>query len=275
MNSHSNSQLVDIDFTINGVRFAFRMTYDPSSFADRDMMLCMNEFGCPEPEVIHLMTRVIRPGDFVIDGGSNIGFFTMVMSRLVGDSGIVLSIEPSENNLFKLKENLKINGARNFEICNQPLWSSPQNVTLHYADHSGFNSLTPPRVVFGKKEMLATTLSRWTTVPRLIKLDIEGAEEHALRGAQKLLVNHVPYIVCELNVETLNRFGATQESLRKYMREWGYSTFLLFRGGELPCLVPEKTEIFETANYNGVVNVLFSTLEKVSSAWPRAILRMV
>ena len=57
------------------------------------------------------------------------------------------------------------------------------------------------------------------------------------------------------------------------MREWGYSTFILFRDGQLPCLVPDKTMIFEAEEYNGTVNVLFSTVEAVSNVWPRAVLR--
>jgi FkbM family methyltransferase len=277
MQIHTQQQnIVDIDFTINAVRFAFRMSYDPGSPADRDMMNCMNQFGCPEPEVIHLMTRVVRPGDFVIDGGANIGFFTLILSRLVGGSGNVAAVEPAENNLFKLKENLKINDVHNFQICDQPLWSSTTNVTLHYSDHPGFNTLgNHLPLVMGKKDLQSTTLSRWTTIPRLIKLDLEGSEEHALRGAQKLLVNHVPYIVCELNVKALQALGSTQESLRRFMREWGYSTFALFRGGELPWFIPEKTSIFESADYDGAANILFASVEDVSKVWPRAILRMV
>jgi hypothetical protein len=41
----------------------------------------------------------------------------------------------------------------------------------------------------------------------------------------------------------------------------------------LPCLVPDKTTIFEAEEGNGTVNVLFSTIEKVANAWPRAVLR--
>ena len=266
-------QTVNINFEINKRKFAFKMTHAPSSLPDRDMMLCMERFGCPEPEVMHLLARVLRPGDFAIDGGANIGFFSIVMAQLVDTNGIVLAVEPGENNLPKLRDNLKLNGLKNFEICNRPLWSAPEMVTLHYSQHGGMNSLSAHQPMMGKKLMEATTLSHWYDTPRLIKLDIEGAEEHALRGAQKHLVNHVPYIVCELNLPALKGLGSTQESLRKFMREWGYSTFILFRDGQLPCLVPDKTQIFEAEDYNGTVNVLFSTVEAVSNVWPRAVLR--
>jgi FkbM family methyltransferase len=266
-------QTVNINFTINKRKFAFQMTHDPNSLIDRDMMICIRNYGCPEPEIVHLMTRVLRPGDFAIDGGANVGFFTNVMAQLVDINGIVLAVEPGENNLFKLRDNLKLNKLTNFEICNRPLWSSNENVFLHYHEHGGLNSLGCQAPMMGKKEMEGITLNTWYTTPRLIKLDIEGAEEHALRGASKHLADHVPYIICELNQPALKALGSSQESLRRFMREWGYSTFILFRDGQLPCLVPDKTTIFEAEESNGTVNVLFSTVEAVSNAWPRAMVK--
>jgi FkbM family methyltransferase len=267
--------MADFTFTINGTKFSFRMTYDESNPADRDTVICMKEFGCPEPEVLHLLVRALTPGDFVIDGGANIGFLTIVMSKLIGPYGKVLAIEPGENNLAKLKENLKLNELKNFEICDKPLWGKEEEVTYYYSSHPGMSSLSGYKMALGKKVLPAVTLNYWKQTPRLIKLDIEGSEEQALRGAERHLVSGCPYIVAELNVDALTRLGSSQESLRSYMQQWGYSTFILFRGGELPCLVPDNTMIFESENFNGTTNVLFSTIDKVANLWPRAILRMV
>ena len=257
----------DIKFQINGHEFEFKLVHD-NSWPFKDVLICLKEFGCPEPEIVHLMTRVLRPGDFAIDGGANIGFFTIIMSQLVDTNGIVLAIEPGENNLHALKDNLRVNGLKNFEICNRPLWSTNENVMLHYHEHGGMNSLSDYQPMLGKKELQGITLSTWHTTPRLIKLDIEGAEEHALRGAVKHLVSHVPYIVCELNLKALKGLGSSQETLRKFMREWGYSTFLLSAAGGLPSLVPDITKIAELPGRNGTANILFSTVEKVGCAWP-------
>jgi FkbM family methyltransferase len=271
----TTQQIADIKFSINEREFAFQMTYDPAYGPDADTMICMQRFGCPEPEVVHLMTRVLRPGDFAIDGGANIGFFTLVMSQLVDRNGIVLAVEPGDNNLPKLKENLKLNAIKNVDVCERPLWSSNEHVTLHYHQHGGMNSLADFQPMMRKQILQATTLSTWATSPRLIKLDIEGAEEHALRGATKHLVSACPFIVCELNTKALEGMGSSQERLRRFMREWGYSTFLLYRGGELPTLVPDKTTIFEPNDQTGTVNILFSTVEKVGNAWPRAVVKYV
>jgi FkbM family methyltransferase len=257
----------DIKFAINGREFEFKLVHD-NSWPFKDTITCIKEFGCPEPEIIHLMTRVLRPGDFAIDGGANIGFFTIIMSQLVQSNGIVLAVEPGENNLHALKANLAANQINNSELCNRPLWSSNNNVMLHYHEHGGMNSLSDYQPMLGKKELQGITLSTWHTTPRFIKLDIEGAEEHALRGATKHLVNHVPFIAVELNLKALKGLGSSQETMRKFMREWGYSTFLLSPTGGLPALVPDITSIAEQPGRNGTANILFSTVEKVGCAWP-------
>ena len=262
-----------VSMTVSGRDIEFDLTYDPNFVADVQTRQWLQRNGACEPEVVHLMRRVIRPGDFVIDGGANIGFFTILMANLVADNGIVLAVEPGENNLHALKDNIRVNKLKNIEICNRPLWSTNEDVTLHYHEHGGLNSLSAHQPMMGRKLMQGIPLSTWHTTPRLIKLDIEGAEEFALRGAQKHLVNHVPYIVCELNLPALKGLGSTQESLRKFMRDWGYSTFILLRDGQLPCLIPDKTQIFEAEDNNGTVNVLFSTVDDVSRVWPRAVLR--
>jgi Methyltransferase FkbM domain len=101
---------------------------------------------------------------------------------------------------------------------------------------------------------------------RLIKLDIEGAEEKALRGGTSILGEEgCPYIVLELNVEALPKFGSSPESVCGFMREWGYEPFLLHANGSLPTYLPRRTHVIPNRlNWN----VLFSTFDMVGAAWP-------
>src|SRR5215831_19717323 len=102
-----------IDFKVNGRQFSFKMTFDPNNACDKDLVASFNVHGICEPEVVCAMEKIVHPGDTVIDGGANIGFFTVYLSHLVGPTGKVFSIEPGQNNLWKLEENIRLNKLTN------------------------------------------------------------------------------------------------------------------------------------------------------------------
>ena len=260
------SGITDISFSVGDKKFAMKMLYDPEFQADKDMI---NEFqtrGCCEPEVTCAMVRCVRTGDFVIDGGANTGVFTLLLSQLVGETGVVLAVEPGQNNLWKLEENIKLNKAKNVDIERKPLWNKKEKVKLHMGVHSGYNSLARGLDSMAAVSMEAITLDAIDTIPRLIKLDIEGAEEMALRGATRFLFEQAcPYIICEINEEALGRLGSSQGKLRQFMREQGYSMFVLHDGGGLPTYVPRNT-VVKSNRQN--LNVLFSSFDMVAAAWP-------
>ena len=265
-----SEDIFEVKFTINEREFAFPMTFDQKSPADLDMAYWCRQAGACEPELIALMERVLRPGDLAVDCGANVGFFTVILSGLVGAEGKVLAFEPDAYNQHKIKANLSLNGCKNVELIKQPLWSSVAPVTLFTADHRGHNSLAGTEEATGAVEMQATTLaSHLKRVPRLIKIDCEGSEEHILRGAGKL---ECPYITAEMNEPCLQRLGSSQSSLRGLMREQGYETFVLAatrRGAFFPFYIaPEVTINSAFAN----LNLLFSTWPAVIEAWPGLIL---
>ena len=85
-----------------------------------------------------------------------------------------------------------------------------------------------------------------------------------LAGAGGLLREfEVPYIVAELNEFALIQMDSSQAAVRGFMAELGYETFLLYRDGVLPKLVPAGTRIESVYG----LNVLFSTVEDVAAFW--------
>jgi FkbM family methyltransferase len=260
---------IKLNFQLAGRKVELKMSVDHDSPTDQELLYAFRVAGYPEPEVSELMARVLRPGDFAIDGGANIGFFTVLMSKLVGEAGHIMAFEPGQNNQFKLSENVKLNELKNVDIFLRPLWDKEETVTLHMCADGGKNSLAPHDGTRGKEELMATALDNYVTsneIPRLIKLDIEGVEEKALRGAIKMLgEDGCPYIVLELNVEALPKFGSSPAQICDFMREHGYSPFLLHPNGALPTYIPRKTKVIPNRlNWN----VLFSTMEMVGAAWP-------
>lgn len=257
-----------VDMIVAGRKIEFDLTFDPSFVQDVNTATCLRHYGCCEPEVMHLFRRVIRPGDFVIDGGTSVGFMTLTMSRLVGDQGHVESFEPSTLNFKKLRTNIELNQIENVTVVNRALWSEETSLTLYQGIDSGSSSLMPFSESLSHIPVGGLTLDKWCgsydQAPRLLKLDIEGAELHALTGAGDMLMRGIDFVVCEMNLSALDRFGTSQMDLRDYMAGKGYSTFMLQENGDRPQLVDREQTIVPGREN---MNVLFSSVERVHAAW--------
>jgi FkbM family methyltransferase len=256
-----------VDMTINGKRVTFDMTWDPEFHSDANTAAFLRHNGACEPEVVHLMRRVLRQGDFAIDGGANIGFFTLLMARLVGERGHVEAFEPQWTNFNKLRANIALNRMENVNAVNRPLWSENSEVVLHVHPDTGLCSLMPVEGEISKIPCNGLTLDRWCSMYenpcRLLKLDIEGAEEHALVGAQDILIKGIDFITCECNDRTLREFGSSQLELRDYMASKGYSAFMLHDDGSRPSFIDRGHCLSGPEN----MHILFSTEMKVHGAW--------
>lgn len=265
-------------------KITFDMDLDPANPSEDWILEHFRNGLCYEQEVAHVMMRTLRPGDFAIDVGANVGFFTLLMSKLVGPTGLILAFEPGDNNLPKLKHNLALNHVDNVKLIEQPLWCREEEIDFyHNADSTGGNCLWDPglwwenkksRAEPNVKKVLATLLDAHLLAAngvktRLVKLDTEGAEQKILEGALFLLdYQRPPYIILELNPFGLKQFDNTAETLRAYLRQFGYDCFLIHNDNSLPTLVPPNSEITYQDGI-AVINVLFSTIEAVGEAWPR------
>ncbi len=263
------SENLEVTVTANDRSAKFILTFDSDFQSDNDMRTTINRDGACEPEVVHLIGRVVKPGDIVVDGGANVGFFTCLLAELVGKSGLVYAVEPAPANIRKLEHNLANNKFSNVRVVKSPLYSSHAEVTLHLAQHSGMNSLEASEHTIGRMKTVATTIDAMLDgqVPKLIKLDIEGAEREALVGANRAMYrDKCPYVITEMNEGALNRFNSSVAALREMMTDgFGYEMFLLQTGGQFPLMVPRQTE-FISKRENQMV--LFSTPEHVAKAWP-------
>jgi hypothetical protein len=160
---------------------------------------------------------------------------------------------------------------KNVEIHTAPLWSRNEEVVLYLREDSGQNSLCPDDHALGRSRLLAHRLDEYCPAirpPRLIKLDVEGAEVEVLIGGKQTLLGPVPFVICELNQPALKMFNSSQKDLRELMRSYGYEMFMLNGSGSLPTHVPRGTRV-ESRKPN--LNVLFSSLLDVSQVYPEIV----
>lgn len=233
-----------------------------------------------EPDVSNFLVRVLRESDTVIDVGANIGFFSVLSSTLVGDSGKVVSFEPDQSNCDRLSSNLKLNNLENVILIQKPALNEVKQLNFYInSDNSGGSAVwnvgeypgntrskANPRPV----NMTSTTLDRelkkqGLRIPKLIKVDTEGAEQHVLEGARGILEGRrIPFIISELHIFGLDKMGCSEKSLRGFMEGIGYSTFLLSSKLALPKMIPPGTSLHSKS----FINLLFSTPEFISEYWP-------
>lgn len=121
----------------------------------------------------------IKPGDVVIDAGANIGCFTVLAGKKVGQMGLVVAIEPEPRNHTRLLSNIKLNKLENVVVFNRAIYSSDEiEVGFHGIGVLGAVTSNGTTMV---KTVRLSTLAEKLSLKRIacIKMDIEGSELHA------------------------------------------------------------------------------------------------
>ncbi len=224
-----------------------------------------------EPEVIDVMGRFVQYGDYVIDAGANLGFFSLLLSKLVGDEGAVLAFEPDPNCYKDLIENIKLNATRNIISLGVALWQEDCWMNFWLMEQSGYSSFV--QYIQSKEPMkmqarsLDSLLKDAPAVPRLIKLDCEGAEGAILYGAEQLLKKGIDCVISEFNFSIMKQVDIPDErDIRNYMHGLGYEFFTLAEG-DRPKHVPHNHHLLATGSDAVYTNVMFSTVDRVDGLW--------
>lgn len=144
------------------------------------------------PEITRLLLGGSIPsGGAYIDVGANIGYFTVLLSRLAGNGGIVRAFEPEPGNYALLKRNIDDNGCGNVKLFNCALGEKEDVLPLglYKASNRGRHSLLKN---FGRGTVSVPVKRLDALVDgdapiAFMKVDVEGFELPVLRGAERLL----------------------------------------------------------------------------------------
>jgi FkbM family methyltransferase len=189
-------------------------------------------YGFCEPAA-RTMRSLLRPGDVVIDGGANIGLYAALAAARVGPHGQVVACEPSPATMTLLRANIERNRFDWVELREVALADAPGRLAMHmFEPGSGYTSFAPAHTVEGDRvdvevttlDDLAATLDRAVS---LVKLDIEGAELRALRGATVMLRDLRPDFLIELEPQHLERQGCSVAEVQDLFEDVGYAAYTL------------------------------------------------
>lgn len=185
-----------------------------------------------------VMTALLKPGDAFIDVGANYGTFSIIASRIVGDEGRVIAIEPQAELASCIRESLRLSGIANVEVIESGAGREPGTVTLlvptndtgRAGTKSGFSATGPHSRIEVPIVRIDDLLPRLRERPGiLMKLDVEGSELDVLSGAEQLITLHRPVILIELNPWSARAAGSSVDDLIERLQSLGFEDFSLAR----------------------------------------------
>jgi FkbM family methyltransferase len=176
--------------------------------------------------------RILKPGDHAIDCGCNEGRHTLPLAQVVGPTGIVVGFEAIPLLARRLIEAKNLPQLR---IYNKAVGEKEGNATfVLFPSRTGWSGLRPrPDAVDLERQTINVDVTIIDDLPfsqianlGFIKMDIEGGEFHAMKGARRVLTLRKPVIVFENGGASAARvYKYTHEEWQEFLRSLGYRVY--------------------------------------------------
>lgn len=185
-----------------------------------------------EPNLTKLISGLLREGDVFLDLGSNEGYFSILASKIVGNAGRVIAVEPQKSLKSIFEKNIKLNNIQNIEIIQNAVGqeSGLKLFPKAFSINTGVASFVNlPRYQFFKKEYvqvitldsLIDKLNLQTI--KMLKIDIEGYEYFALiSGSQALAKKKIKYIYVDIHIKHLKYLNIDPNQIDELLINFGY-----------------------------------------------------
>lgn len=181
-----------------------------------------------ELDEVNLVRQLVRPGQIVLDVGANIGYYTLLVSRLVGAAGRVHAFEPDPSNVAILRRNLADNQCHNVMVHQVAVGNTDATIGLYRcADNAGmhrvYESVCCGDDAVDVRSVVLDQVMRDESQIDFIKMDIEGYEYFALEGMARIIGEHSPTILVEFSPFALAEAGVTATAFIQFFADRGYA----------------------------------------------------
>jgi FkbM family methyltransferase len=189
--------------------------------------------GCWEKTETEWFLRAVKPGDTVVDAGAHVGYYTVIGSRLVGDTGKVYAFEPEPANFAMLQKNVRLNGLTNVVLEPKALSNRKGILKLFLADQNrGDHRIYQPEgEARPSVDVEAVRLDGYFKDQKrridVVKMDTQGAEGLILEGMMGLLEGRTdgPTIFMEFWPRGLQGMGTDAGALLKTLQSYEYTFY--------------------------------------------------
>jgi len=219
------------------------------------------QYGEFEQMSTAVITRLVKPGAIVLDVGANIGYYTVMMSKLVGNEGKIFAFEPTKHFLETLRRNLAVNHVKNVEVLNFGLSNIVREMTIDIGPSSAtlHSPLGFDKVLSNETIHLSTLVDfvREYGITRIdfIKIDIDGHEPLFFDGAWPVLDLMSPIMICEVSHLHYLQTGYTAWDFYATLKEHSY---LIYEEGTLEQITTKEEFLRRCGNFDRSANIILS-----------------
>jgi len=216
--------------------YGFMMIIDPVK--DDGVEKTIYYTGTYEKGTLFVIKNLLREGDTFVDVGANIGLMSIFASSIVKASGKIVAFEPNPITFKILKSNIALNNLSNIETSDYAIGAKTNGAKIYdrWDLNRGSASLIKPENVSESYDIRVITLSNYFKVKQcihLIKIDIEGYELEALKGAKDILDGESPpMLIVECSQRRENTYGLNTDDLYEFLKSNTQYRLFKSRGGK-------------------------------------------
>jgi len=190
---------------------------------NRLLALLLWKFKFLEKNELRFVNQIIKKNMNVIDIGSNIGLYTILLANLIGKGGKVFSFEPEPNNFRLLRKSIYANKITNVVPYEIAIGDKKEETYLNVSSiNSGDNRLNSNSIyhykIKAKKDKLDNILLKNSNID-FIKMDIQGGEFLALQGMKNILKQNDNLIVLfEFDTKLIRKANISIHKLIEFLK---------------------------------------------------------
>lgn len=248
-----------VDRDLYRTRFGHLFWLNTMSYVDQ----CIIRNGIFEDKSTEAINLLVKPGDIVLDIGANIGYYSVLLSNLVGKNGKVICFEPTKYFRTVLKRNVEENNLNNVEIVNIGLSNKRQTLNIHISESTATLHSPGGESPQNSECINLVPLDEFIiehNLPRIdfIKIDIDGHEPLFFEGAWSTIDKFDPIILLEISHSHYLEAGYTAWDFYEMLKRKQYK---IYHEDKLTKITSKQDFLSKCGNFAYSSNIIISRKE--------------
>ncbi len=216
-----------------------------------------------------IIKKQLNENDIVIDVGANIGYYTLLSAKSVGNAGRVFAFEPEPENFKLLQKNIKVNNYKNTITENYAVSNTNGKISLFLAKngivgHRIYDSDDCSDSILVNKITLDDYFTKLNLLDKInfVKIDVEGFEFGVLKGMVKIIEKSKNLkLFVEFNRISLEEAGFNPKEMLDFLYERNFKIYFLNYKKNFVVKADKNELLTSKENLEENINILCSKQE--------------